>query len=102
MAAAGKHRNHAARIGCVGGLAEHLAIDDYGGIGAEHHFVGRGLDGERLAFRQTLYIIFGPLARKRRFVHWGGPDCEGNSSLPQNLAAPRRLRGKHQHAFSVE
>ena len=39
--AAGKQREHAARIGRIRGLGEHLASDHDGGIGAEHDLVRR-------------------------------------------------------------
>ena len=32
---------HAARVGGVGGLAEHFAVDHHGGIGAEYDLVRR-------------------------------------------------------------
>ena len=98
----GKQAQHAARIVGIFGLAENLAIHHDGGVGAEYRLAVGGLDGMGLGRREALHVIGGPLPGEHGFVHAGRAHGEGDSGLSQNLAAPRRLGGKHQHLPSVE
>ncbi len=102
MPPTGKQTQHAARIVGILRLAENLAIHHDGSVGAEYGLAVGGLDGLGLGRREPLHVIGGLLAGEHGFVDTGHAHGERDSGLSQNLAAPRRLGGKHQHLPSVE
>ena len=95
MRLAAQEGQHAPRLGCVRGLAEHLAVDHDERVDAEHRLPRARLDRARLAEAVPL----GQLVRRdgqRQLVVAGLDDAELEAELREDRAALRRARRQDQ------
>jgi hypothetical protein len=88
---------HADGIVAAAGLAEHRALEDDDGVGAEHGPPAAVLlkPRQRLGARQAHRERIGRLARRARLIHVGRHDFVFDAQLFEQRAAPRRGRGEH-------
>src|SRR5438094_505358 len=98
MLAPGEPREHARGVAGIRGLAEQDAalLDDR--VGGEHPVRGppHG-DRRRLRAREAEDEIGCRLVRERALVHLGGQDVVGHAEPGEELLAPRRRGGEHEH-----
>ena len=86
---AGEQAQHPAGIGSVDGLAEHHTLHHHGGVGAQNGLIRSGGRRDGFSFGDPAHVVLRRFSRKRRLVHGSHTHREGNSRLPQNLAAAR-------------
>ncbi len=82
---------HPHRVGVIDRLAENLAVDGHGRVGAEHPRLGTQREhGARLLDGEPLHVRGGRFVGMRRFVDVGRQHLEGDAGGGQQFCAPRR------------
>ena len=89
-----------ARLGGVGRLAQHLAVEDDIGVAGDHQRAGRALDRARLATRVLDHQEFGVPAVE--LLDPGDDDLELDPQLGEDLAPLRRARGEDYGGQSLQ
>ncbi|MEZ5318878.1 MAG: hypothetical protein R2752_15870 [Vicinamibacterales bacterium] len=95
MRAPRQRAEHPTRVGRVRRLAEHAAVDDDGGVGAEHDAPGvpRGR-GVRLEPRDAHDVRLGRFVVEDGLVHVHGRHLEGDARRVEQFAAAGRGGGQ--------
>jgi len=103
VAAARQSPEHRGGVFVIARLAQDVAVDDDGGVGAEDDGVGRRRAArqyrqgrQRFLAGETTDVGLRRFARADRFVDVGGDDIEFESCRAQQLGTPRRCRRQDQ------